>query len=285
MKQMLVKLFWISRPISWPNTAYPFAAGYLMSGGSLDVTFFVGTIYFLAAYNLLMYGVNDVFDYESDIRNPRKGGIEGMREQRSFHPTIMKAALITNVPFVLYFLTIGTLASRLVFAYVIFMVVAYSMAKLRFKERPFLDSFTSSSHFVGPLLFALALNGFPESAWPFVAAFFLWGLASHAFGAVQDIIPDREGKISSIATILGARNTVWFAFVLYAIAAGIVLAQGMPAAVVGVTGLAYGINVLLFVRVTDTTSGQTNTGWRRFIWMNYFAGFVVTMTLIAQASV
>ena len=24
-----------------------------------------------------MYGINDVFDYASDLRNPRKGGIEG----------------------------------------------------------------------------------------------------------------------------------------------------------------------------------------------------------------
>ncbi len=25
----------------------------------------------------VMYGVNDIFDYESDIKNPRKGGLEG----------------------------------------------------------------------------------------------------------------------------------------------------------------------------------------------------------------
>ena len=39
--------------------------------------FVVGTLFFLVPYNLLMYGINDVFDYASDLRNPRKGGIEG----------------------------------------------------------------------------------------------------------------------------------------------------------------------------------------------------------------
>src|SRR5690606_16943815 len=67
-----------SRPVSWINTAYPFAAAYLLAGGGVTTTLVVGTLWLLIPYNLLMYGVNDVFDYESDLRNPRKGGIEGV---------------------------------------------------------------------------------------------------------------------------------------------------------------------------------------------------------------
>ena len=64
-----------SRPVSWINTAYPFAAAYLMAGGGITPALVVGTLWFLIPYNLLMYGINDVFDYESDLRNPRKGGL------------------------------------------------------------------------------------------------------------------------------------------------------------------------------------------------------------------
>ncbi len=60
-----------SRPVSWVNTAYPFGAAYLLAGGGVDLAFVVGVVYFLVPYNLLMYGLNDVFDYESDVRNPR----------------------------------------------------------------------------------------------------------------------------------------------------------------------------------------------------------------------
>src|SRR5699024_11176739 len=60
-----------SRPLSWVNTAYPFAAAYLLAGGGVDAALVVGTLFFLIPYNLLMYGVNDVFDPESDLRNPR----------------------------------------------------------------------------------------------------------------------------------------------------------------------------------------------------------------------
>ncbi|AKM80493.1 TPA: prenyltransferase [Candidatus Saccharibacteria bacterium] len=280
MIRALKKLFLISRPISWPNTAFPFAAGYLISGGSVDTLFIVATFYFLIPYNLLMYGINDVFDYESDMQNPRKGGIEGAREQKAFHPVIIWAAVTSNIPFVCYMLLAGTYVSGAILLLTIFFVIAYSVAKLRFKEIPILDSATSSIHFVGPLIFALSLFGFSIEQLPYVLAFFLWGMASHAFGAIQDIIPDREGKISSIATVFGARRTVWFVFILYAISTVLIASQGVPGLVVGCTGILYMINVLPYLSIDDTTSSRVNTAWRRFIWLNLFTGFVITMTLI-----
>ena len=71
------QLFWSSRPISWINTAYPFGLAYWLATGDTGITLWIGALFFLIPYNLLMYGINDVFDYESDLRNPRKGGIEG----------------------------------------------------------------------------------------------------------------------------------------------------------------------------------------------------------------
>jgi hypothetical protein len=34
------------------------------------------------------------------------------------------------------------------------------------------------------------------------------------------------------------------------------------------------------VRVSDAGSARTNRAWRRFIWLNYFSGFLVTLILI-----
>jgi 4-hydroxybenzoate polyprenyltransferase len=280
MMSTFKKLIMVSRPVSWVNTAYPFAVAYWLAGGTDITLLVVATLFFLIPYNLLMYGVNDIFDYESDIRNPRKGGIEGMREQRELHPTIAKAVVLTNVPFVAYLLYYGTLVSNLVLAAVLFFVVAYSIAKLRFKERPFIDSITSSLHFVGPAVFALSLAGFPAEAIPYIIAFFLWGMASHAFGAVQDILPDREGKIASIATVLGARRTVYFAGLLYVIAAIVLFLQPLPFALVCIICLAYVANILPLHAITDKTSGRANRPWRRFIWLNLAAGFLITMLLL-----
>lgn len=277
----IAKLAKVSRPISWVNTAYPFAATFLVLGGTVDSLFIIASLFFLIPYNLLMYGVNDVYDYESDMRNPRKNSIEGAAEAKEFHPTILRAAYGLTLPFLLTLLLIGSWTADLVLLAVIFFVVAYSLKGLRFKEIPFLDSITSSIHFVGPMLYASALFGFPSETFPFMIAFFLWGLASHAFGAVQDILPDREGKISSIATVIGARATVWFSFLLYIAASVFVGLQGGLAIIVAPAGLLYAFTVTPYLFITDKSSAQANRGWRRFIWLNYIVGTVVTFVLIA----
>lgn len=276
----LVKLFKVSRPISWVNTAYPFAATYLVLGGGFDALFFIGTLFFLIPYNLLMYGINDVFDYESDIQNPRKNSIEGAVEAKQFHPTIIWASLLTTVPFAVAIIWLSPLFAGLIFVAVLFFVVAYSLKGLRFKEIAFLDSITSSIHFVGPMIFAIAVTGFHPAAWPFAIALFLWGIASHAFGAVQDVIPDRKGKLQSVATIIGARATVWLSYALYIAAVIVTIRQGGLAIIVGIAGILYIANVSPYLFITDKTSAKANKGWRRFIWLNYTVGAVVTICLI-----
>lgn len=283
MLEKIKKLLLISRPISWLNTAYPFAAAYLVTGGSLNATFWIGTLYFLIPYNLLMYGINDVFDYESDIRNPRKGGIEGAKEQKAFHPIIVWSAVLLNIPFIIWLLLNGTAVSNFVLTLLVFFVLAYSVGGLRFKEIPVLDSITSSIHFVGPMVYAMVLTGLSPAFIPFITAFFLWGAASHAFGAVQDIVPDRAGNLASIATVLGAKATVRIVFLLYITASVLVMTQGILASVVGITGLIYAANVFPYLNISDRTSEAANKGWRRFIWLNMFAGFVITIVLIIQS--
>ena len=62
-----------------------------------------------------------------------------------------------------------------------------------------------------PAVYGLALVGadvHPGAGRRCSAPFFLWGAASHAFGAVQDVVADREAGIGSIATVIGARATV-----------------------------------------------------------------------------
>lgn len=271
-----------SRPISWINTAFPFAAAYLLSTREIDLTLVIGTLYFLIPYNLAMYGINDVFDYASDLANPRKGGIEGALLAPRMHRTTLWVAAVTNIPFLVYLVIVGNPASWLWLAVSVFAVIAYSAPVLRFKERPFLDSITSSTHFVSPAIVGLALAGAPATAATVItlSAFFLWGMAAHAFGAVQDIGPDREAGISSIATVIGARATVRLSLSLWVIAGAAMLLTPWPGPLAAALALPYVVNAARWRNVTDETSGSTNRAWRRFIALNYFAGFLATMILI-----
>lgn len=270
-----------SRPISWVNTAYPFAAGYIMAGGGINATLIIGTLFFLIPYNLLMYGVNDVFDYDSDILNPRKGGVEGAITQKSKHNLILWSSTLMCVPFVIALIFMGNLTSTMILAGLLFFVAAYSVKGLRFKERPFIDSVTSSIHFVGPLIFALSLLGvMSNTAMMVVGAFFLWGIASHALGAVQDIIPDRAGNINSIATILGARKTIWLVIICYSLAVILTVLIGGLAWIIGLFASLYVFNALQFVNTNDQRSGDVHIAWKRFMKLNYLTGGVITICLI-----
>ncbi|WP_152650021.1 prenyltransferase [Demequina globuliformis] len=286
----MASLLKASRPISWINTAYPFAAGYLMATREVDATLVIGTLFFLVPYNLLMYGINDVFDYESDLANPRKGGVEGdvirdRAQAAQVHRAILIACAVTVVPFMAWLLWVGDLWAGVTLVLVVFGVVAYSAPGLRFKEKPFLDSLTSALHFAGPLLYALVLADVSLASpqvWPVWVAFVLWGMASHAFGAVQDVQADRAGGIGSVATVIGARATVRVAVVLYVAAAGLLLLLPWPATIAAALPLAYAASTLRFWTITDASCEDANRGWRTFLWLNQPVGFVVTMLLIAQ---
>ena len=279
-----------SRPLSWVNTAFPFAAGYLMSTHRVDLTFIIGTLFFLIPYNVAMYGINDVFDYESDMRNPRKGGVEGAVLDRRLHRLTLWVVLATNLPFLVFLVAVGSPLSWAVLAVSMFAVVAYSMKGLRFKEVPFLDSITSSTHFVSPAVYGLVLAGavFTPALWLILVAYFLWGVASHAFGAIQDIQADREGGLSSVATVMGARFTARFALAAYLLAGvALVVAAGTgkeawPVLYAAFLAIPYIIMVWPYRSLPDSDCERANRGWRAFLWINYAVGFVVTMLLIVH---
>lgn len=274
-----------SRPVSWINTAFPFAAVYLLTTGRIDAAFIVGTLFFLIPYNVAMYGINDVFDYESDLANPRKGGVEGALLGRRMHRITLIVSVALCVPFIIVLVLLGGPASWIVLAISLFAVAAYSVPGLRFKERPFLDSITSSTHFVSPAVYAAALAGTHLTAAlvAVLGAFFFWGIASHAFGAVQDVVPDRQGGIRSIATVMGAKWTVRFAIVAWAVAGLLMLLSVWPGRLAAVLVVPYILLAAPFWFITDAESERANKGWRRFLLINYVCGFLVTFVLIGYA--
>ena len=279
----VVALFWSSRPVSWVNTAFPFFAAYFFVNQRIDLPLIIGTIFFLIPYNFLMYGINDVFDYESDLRNPRKGGIEGALLDPKFHKATIWSSIGLSLGFVIYLLAIGSDIADFWLLVTLFAVVAYSAPKLRVKEIPFLDSFTSAMHFIGPMLYALALsnvNLFEFKLSSMILAFLGWGMASHAFGAVQDVRADREAGIKSVATAIGARNTVRFAFLLYFLAGISLMNAGPHGMVAALAAIPYLVIISPYLNITDADCERANRGWKKFIWLNFAGGALISLLLI-----
>jgi len=93
-------------------------------------------------FNLLIYGVNDIFDQETDARNARKGGLEGARILGSETRAIVLGVVLTNAPFVAYFLaTLPAAALAWIAAYMVIFIF-YSAPPLQpeFKLLPFISA-------------------------------------------------------------------------------------------------------------------------------------------------
>ena len=69
----------ISRPVLWINAIGPAVIGMWLAGSLWDWTALPLLIWLTLPFNLLIYGVNDVFDQDTDALNARKGSLEGAR--------------------------------------------------------------------------------------------------------------------------------------------------------------------------------------------------------------
>ncbi|MBJ7613153.1 MAG: prenyltransferase [Candidatus Dormibacteraeota bacterium] len=265
----------VSRPFSWANTALPCLATALLVGRP-DGRVLLAVLYFTLPYNLLLYGVNDLFDYDSDRRNPRKGGlVEGGLVTAERRSRLVALLLSTNVPPLLALVWLGGPGAAVALTLAVLAALAYSAPPLRLKERPGLDSATSALHFVLPAICGGILAGAAPAALPgrFLLAFLVWGMASHALGAIQDVEFDSAAGMGSIATVLGRRATAAAAAVLY-------LAAGLLTASAGRLALWAALVVLPYAALAVLALHRPRTAWHGFLALNLVAGAYLTRVLM-----
>lgn len=192
----------------WINTIGTGVVGMWLTGQLLDVQAIPIILWLTLPFNLLIYGVNDIYDQDTDALNPRKGSIEGARIEPQEVRLIAWSVAVLNLPFLVYFVfALPPLAVALIVLYTA-VFVFYSAPPLRFKTRPFLDSLSNAAYALPLLIMPVALGEPP--VWPAVAGLLAWSVAKHAFDAVQDIEEDREAGITTTAVRLGPRGTaVW----------------------------------------------------------------------------
>ncbi len=263
-----------SRPFSWVNTAYPAGLAIFLARGTFILEDILCVVFFLLPYNLLVYGINDIYDYETDIKNPRKASIEGAILPKKLH----KLMLWVSTGCALIFFP-GFLRSNVLFlSYLsaIFLAIAYSVPPIRTKIKPGLDSITSSLHFVLPAMIGFLWGGGEGIIRIEFLSFFFWGIASHMLGALPDIIPDKKAGMKTIATVLGETKTSFAIFCFYAISAVLLLLQGKDYFLIG--SVIGGYTVFPIWSLLDRT--MISGLFRKFMYFNLVTGFIITITVI-----
>jgi 4-hydroxybenzoate polyprenyltransferase len=214
------KLWRISRPRFWIYTFGPYIVGLLIGARDLDQLrdwrVMVFGAFFLLPANLFIYGVNDIFDYETDIKNQKKTSYEvlvQLDEQR----VLMRTIALGTLPFLatLFFLPARAAWALGGFA---FFSVFYSAPPIRAKARPVWDSMFNILY-AFPAFFAYFLLDGYHFVPPYILAAWLWTMAMHAYSAVPDISADREAGLDTIATQFGFQSTLMLCLIGYALSA------------------------------------------------------------------
>lgn len=192
-------------------------------------------LFFTFPANLLVYGLNDIYDRPTDALNPKKQSYERVLD-KDIIPKLVRAILISVTPFLLLGIIFISWQALVVLILGCMALALYSVPPARIKAIPVLDSFWNGVMSLIGFVFIIVLyqGSFP---WYGMGAGFIWASALHAYSAVPDITYDTQAGIETIATRLGAKNTLWLvmASMKFATVLG-VLAGGW---IVGVLGAPY----------------------------------------------
>jgi 4-hydroxybenzoate polyprenyltransferase len=261
----------LSRPRFWFYLAGPVVVGVVYGARSTAELFAPVSLglfaFFVLPANVLLYGVNDVFDADVDEHNPKKDA-EGREVRFTGDRWVVAALAAAGAAGVPLFATLPTLAvGWLALWYVL--AVEYSAPPLRFKTTPVLDSLSNGLYAVPAVVAYAALRGANPPGLALAGAL-LWTMGMHTFSAVPDIEPDRAAGIRTTATVLGERRT-------YGYVGGCWLgAAAAFAAIDPRLGALFGVYPA-FVAVVAGTAVAVDRAYWWFPALNTLAGTALTM--------
>ncbi|SDM60791.1 4-hydroxybenzoate polyprenyltransferase [Halogranum gelatinilyticum] len=259
----------LSRPRFWLYLAGPVVVGVAFAAETPSDLFAPVAValfaYFLLPANVLLYGVNDVFDADVDEANPKKDE----KEVRYGGGLLVPAAVVASGLLGLATFAITPPVAWPWLAGFFVLGVQYSAPPLRFKTTPFLDSVSNGLYILPGVAAYAALAGTnpPLAA---VAGGWLWTMGMHTFSAIPDIEPDREAGIRTTATYLGESRTYWYCAACWLAAA---VAFGTLDWRAGALLLAYPVAVFAIVRSSVDVA-------RAYWWypaLNTVVGMVMTL--------
>ncbi len=246
----LEQIISISRPRFWLYTFGPVLIALAASSKTQPlIPLITLVLYFTFPANLLIYGLNDIYDYETDKHNPKKSGYEKLLSKDK-HQTLNKLIIWVGVAPLALLIAFGNLPiqSYIFLAGFWFFGSFYSAPPIRAKTKPILDSaFNILYAMPGFAVYGLLSSRFPHMQ--IVLASMLWCMAMHAFSAVPDIAADKKAGLRTIATLLGRKGTILFCLSAYLASAALTFVYLGWFSVLA--GAIYGVIMLLSLTKKD----------------------------------
>lgn len=262
----------VSRPRFWLYVFGPYLVG-LVAGASsrwelVAPSVFAFAVYFIFPANLLVYGVNDIFDFETDKLNPKKQEYEALVRPDDRRGLVL-AILATNLPFIVGAFVLNGVALFSIGGFLL-LSIFYSAPPIRAKAIPILDSMFNALYvFPGIFGYGIVAGALPPVM--VMIAAFLWTMAMHAYSAIPDIAADRQAGVETIATLLGRSGTLFFCAACYLASA--IFAFPYLGVFAGIFGMIY--LALMAVSVFAKKATGIFAVYQHFPIINSAVGFVL----------
>ncbi|MFX1319565.1 MAG: UbiA family prenyltransferase [Promethearchaeota archaeon] len=217
-----------SRPLGWLIAPLVFLLGLTAFGTPLSSLALFQLILLSIPYCILLYGVNDIYDYEADKLNPRKSVSESVEMETEVFPFVKKLAAIVVIIMLASSILSLNPTNIVGMSLLLFFSYFYSTPPLRFKEHPPLDSISNGIlYFYAPVLlgasFGATLFDIPIQAYLITACV----MGIHSFSTVMDYSADKLVGDRTFAVVLGKRAASLFTLVMFIIAYIFAGFQGM----------------------------------------------------------
>jgi len=269
------RLIEISRPVLWVNTIGTTVIGMWLSGYLWTPAIIPILLWVTFPFNLLIYGINDIYDQDTDADNDRKGGYGGAKIKPSETKMIGWGVLLTNIPFLVFFaITLPWEAVAWMGLYA-FSFWQYSATPLRFKGRPILDSL-SNADYAFPLVFVSLALGAPVW-WAAALGLMAWSMAKHVYDAIQDIDEDSDAGIRTTAVAFGVRGALVWSGAWWTVSTVLFALVNIPVAVVNALLAGW----LVIAQWRTPTTLRAKQLYRYSVAFPYVAGAVAGVQLVA----
>jgi len=212
------RIIQISRIRFWIYLSGPFLLG-IVAGGSIHELFslksIVNFLWFLIPANVIIYGMNDLYDADTDAINRKKDSYEGRIHDYDVSTVrvLILSAFISTIPVFL----LGNIRSNFIIALFLLLGICYSVPPIRFKSRAFLD-FMSNVLYVLPGYAVYFLTGGISISFYILVGTMFWAWGMHLFSAIVDIFPDQKAGLTTSAVLFGKQKSLIITGVFWAIA-------------------------------------------------------------------
>ncbi|MBC7885686.1 MAG: UbiA family prenyltransferase [Saprospiraceae bacterium] len=208
MKNKFLLYLKVSRPGLWFATIWLYMLPTSQSPEMFhSFLFWYGFFYICFPLNFMVYGWNDVVDYETDVLNPRKDSFWfGARATKMQLGTLWKPIIISQILTLPVLIFYGGMNMLLIYAGFIVINLLYNLPEKGLRSMPPLELLCQ----IGYLLvvpFSIILNKTESLPFQTYIYLFLFSIQAHLMGEVMDCLPDKSSGRTTTTTVLGVIRT------------------------------------------------------------------------------